>query len=324
MAKTSYNQTIKGSKDSAATHKRQAELLARLIKARKQGRRNLRTQYTNAQLRNKNTRKSVVGDLLNSFKTAQAGYDRSTKDATGNLGTTASSSILNRAREGANAMSELSNMQAGETDRIKGMGASLRGLKANLDGGASDYASAITSINNSLGDLNSSVTSNINNALRQENTDNAAAFGEYSAGQQQAYADLVDLYGQQGSAYEQMADALADKNSKTNSSGTKHITTTQTNDIRYGSGGKLAINNAEDAFDSSAAAADKLAELQGLTFKDKIMTIDQMNASLKNPNNRFTEAEMKKNLSNLDSLANAGTLRKLEGPQGSKLRKRAV
>lgn len=321
--KTTYNQTIKGSKVASATHKRQAELLQRLINARRQGEQNLIGQYTNARARNEATRKSVVSDLLNGFGTAKAGYDRSTKDTEGNLGTTATSSILNRVREGANAMSELSNMQAGETDRIKGMAASLRGLKVNLDSGTSDYASAITSINNSLGDLNSSVTSNINNALREQNTNDASAFGEYTAGRQQAYADLVDLYGQQGAAYEQVADTVANKTSKMVSSGTKNVTATQTDTIKYGKLGNQALNQAKSAFDSSGDAADQLAKLQGEKFTEGIMTIDQMNAA-SDPSQRFAEAELKKNLSNLSSLSNAGSLRKLAGPEGSTLRKRTT
>jgi uncharacterized phage infection (PIP) family protein YhgE len=162
---TTYNQTIKGHPAAAATHKRQANLLGRLITARKQGQTNLAGQYTNARARNLATRKSVVGDLLAGFNTAKEGYERSNTDAEANLGATTSASALNRAREGSNAMSELSNMQAGETDRIKGMSASIRAMKANMDNGASDYATAMTSINNSLGDLNTNVTSNINNAL---------------------------------------------------------------------------------------------------------------------------------------------------------------
>jgi hypothetical protein len=49
------------------------------------------------------------------------------------------------------------------------------------------------------------------------------------------------------------------------------------------------------------------------------MTIDRMNAT--DPARAFRAAEMKANKSNLDELANAGTLRKLAGPEGSKLRK---
>lgn len=318
MAKTSYNQTVRGNKQNAAAFERQAELLQQLIKARRQGRKNLKGQYDNALDRNRATRQSVVGDLLNGFNTAAAGYDRSAADADANLGTAASDSVLNRAREGASAMAELSSMQAGETDRIKAMGASLRNMRANLEGGTSDYASAMTGINNSLGDLNSSVTANVNNALREENASNASAFQEYSAGQQQAYADLVDLFGEQGSAHEQAADAYADKNSKTKSRGTKNITVTQTDKSRYGKDGNAALDQAELAFDKSGNAADRLAELQGNMFTDPIMTIDQMNVGI-GPS--FTPASLKANRSNLDDLANAGTLRKLASAQGSTLRK---
>lgn len=318
MARTTYNQTVRGNRRNAKTFERQAALLDRQIKARREGRRNLRGQYDNALLRNEATRKSVVDDLLNGFKTAIAGYDRSTVDAESNLGTTASDSVLNRAREGASAMSELSSMQAGETDRIKAMGASLRNMRANLQGGTSDYANALTGINNSLGDLNSSVTANINNALREQNTNDAAAFTEFSAGRQQAYADLVDLYGEQGAMYEQAADAYADKNSKTKSRGTKNITVTQTDTTRYGKRGREAIDAAELAFDKSGDAADRLAELQGATFTDGIMTIDQMNAE---GGQTFTPAILKQNRSNLSDLANAGTLRKLASAEGSSLRK---
>lgn len=318
MAKTSYNQTVRGNKDNAATYSRQAELLQRLIDARKHGRKTLKSQYTNAKMRNAATRKSVVDDLLNGFNTAVAGYDRSEKDAEANVGQTTSSSQLNRAREGAAAMTELSNMQAGETDRIKGMAAALRNMKANLDGGASDYASAMTGINNSLGDLNSSVTSNINNALREENTNNASAHTEWLAGRQQAYSDLVDLYGEQGAAYEQQADALADKNSVTHSKGTKHVTVTQTDKTKYGKKGRAAIDDAKFAFDKSGDAADRLAELQGNKFTDPIMTIAQMNAQA-GPN--FIPAQTRANKSNLDDLANAGTLRKMATAEGSLLRK---
>jgi hypothetical protein len=39
---------------------------------------------------------------------------------------------------------------------------------------------------------------------------------------------------------------------------------------------------------------------------------------------RYTAAAMKQNKSNLDELANAGTLRKVKDAEGSKLRKKLV
>lgn len=327
MTSTSSKQTIKGSKEQAATFQRQAELLAKQIAARKRSQYELGKQRDNAFKRNKDTRRGVAKDLLSGFRTSQAGYDRSEKDNESNLGTVAASSRLNRAREGGNAMAELSNLQAGETDRIKGMAASIRGLKSNLDAGVSDYANAITGINNSLGDLNTSTATNLNNALREENTNDAAAFAEWSAGRQQAYADLVDLYGQKGAMHEQAADALADKVSKvkgkSNTLGTKS-TTKQEDDIKYGKKGKKEIELAKGAFASSAWEANKLADQMGRTFKTTTRTIDQMNASETDPNMRYAAAAMKQNQSNLDDLSNAGTLRKLAGPEGSKLRKKLL
>lgn len=324
MAKTSYKQTIKGSKSAAASYARQAKMLKGLIAARTKGRQNLTKQYDNARLRNENTRKSTVKDLLSGFSSAQEGYARSGKDAESTLGIAADSSRLNRAREGASAMAELSSMQAGETDRIKGMSASIRGMKANQDGGLNDYASAMTNINNSLGDLNSSVSTNISNALREQNTNDASAFGEYSAGRQQAYADLVDLYGQQGSAFEQMADAYSTKKSNTKSTGTKHIKTTQTDRTVATGLSKKAVKDAKKAFGNSELSADRLARVMGQKFTDPIMTIDNMNAAETDPTMRFNAAAMRENRSNADELSNAGTLRKLAGPEGSRLRKKDV
>lgn len=327
MTSTSSKTTIKGSKETAATFQRQAELLRKQIEARNRSRYELKKQFQNAVVRNKDTRRGAVADLLKSFRTAQEGYNRSEKDAEGNLGITTASSRLNRAREGANAMAELSGMQAGETDRIKGMAASIRSMKSNLDNGANDYASAITGINNSLGDLNSSTSTNINNALREENTNNASAFAEFSAGQQQAFADLVDLFGQMGAAHEQAADALATKTSsvkgKTNTLGTKSKST-QSDKIKYGSKGQKEIDAAKASFGSSAKAANELADQMGKTFGFKTLRIDQMNSLETDPNMRYNAAAMKENQSNLDDLSNAGTLRKLAGPQGSTLRKRTL
>lgn len=323
--KTSYVQTIKGNKAEANTHRRQVRLLRRLARARREGMSNLRGQYDNALKRNADIRRLEVADLLGGFRTAQEGYDRSNTDAESNLGSTVSGSQLNRAREGMNAMSELSNMQAGETDRIKGMAASLRNMQVNMQGGASDYSNAITSINNSLGELNSTIRTNINNSLRGEDANNAQAFGEWTAGLQQGQSDLVDLYGQMGAEYEQVADSLATKTSKQNSTGTDHIKSTQTNTTTYkGTGGKKALGGAKDAFSKAAAAADKLADLQGRKYTGTALSIDQMNALEADPNMRFEEAAMKANQSNLDDLANGGTLRKLAAPEGSKLRKVAV
>lgn len=324
MATTKYKQTIEGNKDAAAAFQRQADLLAAQIRAREAGRKNLVSQYRNARTRNATTRRSVVKDLLTGFRTAEEGYGRAETDATSNLGTTTASSRLNRAREGSSAMAELSNMQAGETDRIKGMAASLRNMQANLQGGANDYGSAITSINNSLGDLNASTQTNINNELRQENVNNAQAFSEFSAGNQQAYADLVDLYGQRGAAYESMADALVDKISETKSSGTKNVKVTQEDEYDTNPESRAAVRGAEANFASSGQAAQNLAAWMGRTFTDQIKTIDQMNAESNDPNMRFQAAAMKANQSNLDELANAGTLRKLAAPEGSKLRKKEV
>lgn len=322
MATTKYKQTIKGNKDAAAAFQRQADLLAKQIKARNQGRKNLTKQYSNARLSNRNTRVQVVKDLLAGFRTAQEGYDRSEKDAAGNLGTVTSSSRLNRAREGSNAMAEIANMGGGITDKIKAMGASLRGLNANLQGGANDYGNAITSINNSLGDLNTGTQTNINNELRQERTNNAQAFAELSAGNQQAYADLVDLYGQQGATYESMAEALADKKSNTKSSGTKSVKSTQEDELDHNDESRAAIKQVLGANAGSANAANQLAAWMGRTFTEQALTIDQMNAQAGNPANRFTAAAMKENQSNLDELGNGGSLRKLADAEGSKLRKR--
>ena len=324
MAKTSYKQTIHGSKAEAASHQRQADLLGKLIKARNKGRKNLSKQLSNARVRNRDTRKGAVKDLLGQFASSKLGYDRSETDNDSNLDTSTGAAKLNRAREGTNALSELSNLQAGETDRIKGMSASIRGLKANLDSGVNDYATAITGINNSLGDLNTNITTNINNTLREQNQQDASAFGEFQAGQQQAYADLVDLYGQQGSAYEQAADALATKTSKSNSSGTKHIKSSQHDSTSYGKGGKKMIKGAKGSFKNSAKMANDLAGVMGKTFTEKTLTIDQMNAQESDPNGRFYAAEMKDNRSTPDELANAGTLRKMAAPEGSKLRKKDV
>ena len=324
MAKTSYKQTIKGSKSAAASHQRQAALLAKLIKARDAGRKNLSKQLSNARARNRDTRKGAVKDLLGQFESSKAGYDRSETDNNSNLDTSTGSAKLNRAREGTSALAELSNMQAGETDRIKGMAASIRGLKANLDSGVNDYATAITGINNSLGDLNTNITTNINNTLREQNQQDASAFGEYQAGQQQAYADLVDLYGQQGSAYEQAADALGTKTSTSKSTGTKNIKSTQSDSTSYSKDGKKMISGAKGAFDNSAKMANALAATMGKTFTEKALTIDEMNAQETDPSGRFYAAAMKENRSNLDELANAGTLRKMAGPEGSKLRKKEV
>lgn len=324
MAKTSYKQTIKGNKDAAASHKRQAALLAKLIAARKKGLGNLDAQLANARQRNANTRRSTVKDLLGQFESSKEGYDRSTTDAESNVGEVAGSSRLNRAREGTSAMAELSNMQAGETDRIKGMSASIRGLKANLDGGANDYAAAVTNINNSLGDLNTGVTTNINNSLREQNQQDASAFAEHTAGLQQGYADLVDLYGQHGSAWEQAADAQTNKKSVMKSKGTKNVTATQTENWDTTKGSRSAVKHAKSSFDKSAGAANLLADAMGRTFTEEALTIDEMNAQEADPTMRFTAAEMKQNRSNLDELENAGTLRKLAGPEGSKLRKKVV
>lgn len=324
MAKTTYKQTIKGNKDSSKSHERQANLLGRLVKAREEGRLNLDAQLANARTRNDNTRRSTVKDLLNQFESSKTGYDRAETDSESNLGEVASSSRLNRAREGMSATAEVSNMGGGITDRIKAMGPSIRNMKANMDGGANDYASAITGINNSLGDLNTGVTTNINNSLREQNQQNASAFGEYQSGQQQAYADIVDLYGQQGSAYEQMADALKDKTSVSKSKGTKNIKSTQTDSVKYGKSAKGALTKAQSSFDKSGDAAYKLADAMGATFTEEAQTIDQMNAGELDPSMRFTAAAMKQNKSNLDELANGGTLRKIADAQGSSLRKKAV
>lgn len=197
MAKTTYKQTIRGNKATAASHQRAADLLGKQAAHRRRGMLGLQKQYKNALSQITATRKSVVRDLVAGQKTALEGLDRSESDAKSNLGEVGSSSRLNRAREGASAMAELSNLQAGETDRIKGMAASIRNMKVNLDGGASDYANAITSINNSIGELNTNTTTNINNALRDQHSNTSQAFGEYLTGKQQGYSDLVDLYGQQ-------------------------------------------------------------------------------------------------------------------------------
>lgn len=318
MATTKYKQTIKGNKDAAAAFQRQADLLAKQIRARNQGRKNLTGQYKNARTRNRATRRSVVKDLLGGFRTAQEGYDRAEEDATANLGTTTASSRLNRAREGSNAMAEIANMGGGITDKIKAMGASLRALNSNLQGGASDYQNAVTNINNSLGDLNTNTETNINNELRQENVNNAQAFAEWSAGNQQAYADLVDLYGQQGATYESMAEALADKKSKTKSSGTKSVKSTQEDYLDHNDESRAAIRNVLGANAGSANAANQLAAWMGRTFTDQIKTIDQMNAE---SGDDFVRAAMKENQSNLDEVGNGGSLRKLADAEGSKLRK---
>ena len=320
---TSYVQTVHGNRKVADAHQRQADLLGQLIKSRQKGARQLKKQYKSAVRRYREVRKSTVADLIAGQKSAAEGYDRSQSDAEANLGNAASASVLNRAREGSHAMAELSNMQAGETDRIRGMSASLRNMKANLDGGASDYANAMTSINNALGDLNTTVSTNINNALREENASRAQAFAEHTAGLQQAQSDLVDLYGQQGSAYEQVTDALATKTSKTRSSGTKHVKSTQTDTTAYGKGSRSALRKAKKAFDNSADASRRLARLQGRTYKGKIKTIDEMNAGL-DLADRYKSLEARENRSNLDDLANAGTLQKLAAPEGSTLRKKVV
>jgi len=324
MATTKYKQTIKGSKDAAKTFQRQAELLRQQIKARQRSRTGLVNQYRNARLRNDSLRKSRVTDVLGGFNTALEGYNRSEKDATANLGATVGESRLNRAREGTSAMAELSNMQAGETDRIKGMAASIRALKINVDQGVSDYANAVTSINNSLGDLNTSTRTNINNELREQNSNNAQAFAELSAGQQQAYADLVDLYGQMGSAHEEAAMALADKKSSTTSSGTTSIKSTQKDSIKQNKRSRREIDLAKQSFKGSAQNANYLADQMGKTFTDQIQTIEQMNAKEANPLKRFNAAAMKQNQSNLDELENRATLKKLAAPEGSKLRKKVL
>jgi hypothetical protein len=265
------------------------------------------------------------------------GYDRSEEDATGNLGETTASSILNRAREAGNAMSEVSNLQGGETDRIKAMAASIRAMRSNIVGGVNDYASAITSINNSLGDLNTSNRTNINNALREQNIQDAQAFSEDLAGQQQAFADKVDLYGQKGAAHEQIADTLATKISKissqesssTSSSGTSSSTSTtgsssQFDDIKQNKRSRKAVKLAKQSFGLAGAEAYKLADAMGQTFNTPITTIDQMNAEETDPYMKYADAAMKENRSNLDELSNSGTLRKMKAPEGSKLRKKLV
>lgn len=322
MATTKYTQTIKGSKAAAATFQRQADLLQKQAEARWRSREGLDAQYANARARNEALRRSRVADVLSGFRTAQEGYDRSEKDTTANLGTTVEGSRLNRAREGANAMAELSNLQAGETDRIKGMAASIRALKVNVDQGVSDYANAITSINNSLGDLNTSTLTNVNNELREQNSNNAQAFAEWSAGQQQAYADLVDLYGQRGSAFEEMAMALADKKSTSKQSGTTSIKSSQTDTIKQNKASKAALSGAADSFNRSAWAANAMADQMAQSFKDEITTIDQMNAAESNPLMKYSAAAMKQNQSNLDELENRATLKKLAAPEGSVLRKK--
>lgn len=322
MATTKYKQTIKGSKEAAASFQRQAALLQAQIAAREAGRQNLIKQYTNARSRNAETRRLEVKDLVEGFRTAEEGYERSEGDAEAALGEVTSSSRLNRVREGMSAMAEVANMQGGLTDRIKAMAASIRGMKANLDGGANDYGQAMTSINNSLGDLNTSTRTNVNNSLRQQNQSDAQAFAEYSAGHQQAYADLVDLYGQQGAAREEAALALADKKSESKSSGTKSVKSTQYDKIDHNDASRAELALVGQSYAGSAAAARSLAAWQGATFTGKALTIDQMNASLGSSEDRFEEAAMKENQSNLGQLANAGTLQKLTDAEGSKLRKK--
>ena len=322
MATTKYSQTIKGNKKAAESQKRLVDLLTRQVVARDKGRKNLSKQYANARNRNLASRRSVVRDLIRGQNTALQGYDRSEKDAQANVGTATASARLNRTREGANAMAELSNYQAGLTDRIKGMGASLRAVKANLDPVASDYQNAVTSLNNSIGDLNASTQTNINNELRQQNVNDAQAFAEFSAGNQQAYADLVDLFGQRGSAYEQMADILSDKKSTTKSTGTTNVKTTQKDSIKETKGSKKAVKGVEGSYDSAGRAAELLAGWQGKTFTAPIKTIAQMNAETSDPGLKFTAAAMKTNQSNLDELGNSGTLRKLADAEGSRLRRR--
>jgi hypothetical protein len=335
--KSSYTSKTRGSKNLIKPQKRQAQLLGVQIDAREKGRLNLKNQLDNAFARNKANRRSVVADLLAGQRTAMLGYDRSEEDATGNLGETTASSILNRAREAGNAMSEVSNLQGGETDRIKAMAASIRAMRSNIVGGVNDYASAITSINNSLGDLNTSNRTNINNALREQNIQDAQAFSEDLAGQQQAFADKVDLYGQKGAAHEQIADTLATKISKissqesssTSSSGTSSSTSTsgsssQFDDIKQNKRSRKAVKLAKQSFGLAGAEAYKLADAMGQTFNTPITTIDQMNAEETDPYMKYTDAAMKENKSNLDELSNSGTLRKMKAPEGSKLRKKLV
>lgn len=321
MATTKYKQKIKGSKDAAAPHLRLAAMLQEQARAKEAARRNLKKQYINARSRNRVSRRRTVSDLVRGFSSAREGYDQAESDATANLGTVTNSSRLNRARENASAMAEIANMGGGLTDRIKAMAPAVRNLKANLDGGVNDYANAITGLNNSLRDLNSSTETNINNALTQENVSNAQAFAEWSAGNQQSYADMVDLFGQRGAALEEAAMALADKKSSSKSSGTKSVKSTQEDEIDHNDASRAQIRGVEQAQRQAVLAARNLAAWQGQTFKDQYVTIDQMNAETANPGLQFTRAAMKENQSNLDELANAGTLKKLADAEGSKLRK---
>jgi hypothetical protein len=321
---TSFKQTTQGTKSLTKSFKRQAQLLQAQANAREQGRQNLQFQLDNAKKRNKDTRRSVIKDLLAGDRTARLGYDRAEEDSTANLGITAASSRLNRAREGSNALAELSNNQGGLTDKIKAMAASVRNMKTNIEGGVSDYANAITSVNNSLGDMNTSTQTNINNALREQNTQDAQAFAEWSAGQQQAYADIVDLQGQKAAAHETMADTLAKHISKSKSTGTTDVVSNQTDSLQQTKQSRKQIKNVKRDIGASTDAANRLAAQMGQTFTDPIMTIDQMNAEEADPSMRYTAAAMKQNKSNLDELANAGTLRKVKDAEGSKLRKKLV
>jgi hypothetical protein len=134
--------------------------------------------------------------LMQGYRSRLGELEQSSEDNNAAINATLSAALSNRARERANALSELSAQGGGESDALRAQQMSLRNWSANEGEARRAYFDTKTSIASSLNDLNIDTKTARVDSQQQAIGDEQQLFGNYFDAKSETFTALGNTLGQ--------------------------------------------------------------------------------------------------------------------------------
>lgn len=147
--------------------------------------------------------KQQVTTLTEGAKARGAQFVATARDNEKATGDTLGAAAQNMTRERADAMSQLVQQGAGETDSMRAMLMSARNLQANATEANRSYFDTVRSINTGITDLNVDTKTALTNMYMAAEQERDRLHQDYFNRRSEAYTQLGNIRGQQQDFYEQ-------------------------------------------------------------------------------------------------------------------------
>lgn len=187
---------------SAANFKKQAQNLEGQAAALRLALNKTFRKSLNVRLSNVNRiARQQQGILVDGYKQRYGSLKENNRDNEAAEGTQSAGNASNRLREGQNALTEAMVQGAGESDKLRAQGMSLRAWQANQGEVSRSYYDSNTSTNSALTDLNVDTKQARYNVAHQALSDKESLWTDYYNRRSETQTQLGNIYGQMADLY---------------------------------------------------------------------------------------------------------------------------